>query len=76
MYNNIANQILVKACIAGVVKEQIWWQIWNQHVEKPHWCCLSKSHAGVIKRKLQYAAKRHWLTQLLQKIVRGVFQHA
>ena len=27
--------IWVKACIAGVGREQIWCQIWIQHVEKP-----------------------------------------
>ena len=36
-------------------------------------CCLSKSHARVIKRKLLYAVKRHWLPQLLQKFAHGGF---
>ena len=36
-------------------------------------CCLSKSHALVIKRKLHYAVKRHWLSRLLRKIAQGGF---
>ena len=36
-------------------------------------CCLSKSHALVIKQKI--AVRRHWLPQLLQNLHRGVFQH-
>ena len=35
---NITFKLLVyevKACIAGVVRERIWWQIWIQYGEKP-----------------------------------------
>ena len=39
-------------------------------------CCLSKSHARVIKRKSQCAVKRHWLPWLLQIFAQEVFQHA
>ena len=36
---------LVKACIAGVVREQIWWQIRIQHVEKPP-CAIFLEQSG------------------------------
>ena len=33
----ISESVIVEACIAGVVREQIWWQIWIQHVDE-HLC--------------------------------------
>ena len=55
----IVSMLLVKlkSCIAGVVREQIWCQIWIQHVEKPP-CASFWSNRGNQWRLTAYCKFR------------------